>query len=485
MKYKENHIYLLSILFLLIASFFSVGYHQFDEHFQILEFAGLKLGLTIPENLPWEYHEQIRSSVQPAMAVLLYRLMDLIGLGNPFTVALVLRLISAALSFTSMLLIYKVYRNRINHLILQKWFLILSFLLWFAIYNDVRFSSENWSGTFFIIAFALFFLKKKNYFYYYLGIGTLMGFSFLFRFQAGFLVAGFLLWIIIIDKERLINIAYLIFGITLVVFIGLLIDNWFYGEWTFTAWNYLDQNILQNKVSSFGIEPWWYYIETFFVQGIPPFSLLFILAILLLFIYKRKSPITWSVLPFLLIHFIIGHKEMRFLSPIIGLLPIIVIESIEITKDKFAKNLLSNKPFKIFMKVFFIVNFLLLLFVSFQPADNYIGLYHTIYKRYKTPAKLYYIENNPYHRVLDIHFYKRNNLKISQTDTIRVINNQSDTINLIVFNNHNIPIGFDKRNKLVYSSFPIWINKLNLNNFTDRLDIWYVYEIRNKQSMLK
>jgi hypothetical protein len=484
MRLKENHIYLLSILFLVITSIFSVGYHQFDEHFQILEFAGLKLGLTIPGNLPWEYHEQIRSSIQPTIAVLLYRLMNLIGLGNPFLVAFVLRLISAALSFVSMLLIYKVYRNKINNVVLQKWFLILSFLLWFAIYNDVRFSSENWSGTFFIIAFALVLLKKKAHFFYYLGIGALLGSSFLFRFQAGFLVAGFLLWIIFIDKERVTNIVYLIFGITFSVFLGLLIDKWFYGEWTFTAWNYLDQNILQNKASSFGIEPWWYYIETFFVQGIPPFSLLFILAILLFFIYKRKSPITWAVLPFLLVHFIIGHKEMRFLSPIIGLLPIMVIESIEITKDRFAKNLLANKPFLIFMKAFFIVNFLLLLFIAFQPADSNISLYHTIYKRYKSPAKLYYIENNPYHRVLDIQFYKRNNLKIIQKETMIDINTQSDTINLIVFNNHNIPKGFDMNSKLVYSSFPIWINKLNYNNLIDRLDIWYVYEIGNKKPIL-
>jgi hypothetical protein len=469
---------------LILASIFSVGYHQFDEHFQILEFAGLKLGLTSVANLPWEYNEQIRSSIQPIMVIGLYRFLDLFGLENPFIIAFILRLLSAALSFISMWLIYKVYKNNFKTPVLSKWFLVLSFLLWFAIYNHVRFSSENWSGIFFIMAFSLFFLLKKQNAFHLISIGALMGFSFLFRFQAGFLIAGFIMWMIFIKREKLPRIIYLIIGISIAVLLGIFLDHWFYGEWTFTAWNYLDQNILQNKVSSFGVDPWWYYIETFLVQGIPPFSLLFIFSILLLFIYNRKSPITWTVLPFLIIHFIIGHKEMRFLSPIIGFLPIIVIESIEITKDKFAKNLLSNKPFIIFMKAFFIVNFILLLFISFQPADNYISLYHTIYKRYKAPTKLYYIENNPYHRVLDIHFYKRNNLKISQTNTFKDINNQSDTTNLIVFNNHNIPEGFDMNSKLVYSSFPVWISNLNINSLTDKLDIWYVYEIENKKPIL-
>jgi phosphatidylinositol glycan class B len=481
MRITEKNIYLISIVFLVLASIFSVGYHQFDEHFQILEFAGLKLGLTIPENLPWEYHEQIRSSMQPTIAVFIYRILDLIGMGNPFTVALILRLISAALSFISMLLIYKVYRNKINDIILQKWFLILSFLLWFAIYNDVRFSSENWAGTFFIIGFALFLSKKKESAFYYLGIGSLLGFSFLFRFQAGFLIAGFLMWIIFINKEKLLNIAYLISGIALVVLLGLITDKWYYGEWTFTAWNYLDQNILQNKVSSFGIEPWWYYLETFFIQGIPPFSLLFILAIVLLIIFKRKSPITWAIFPFLLVHFMIGHKEMRFLSPIIGLLPIIAIQAIELTKAKFAENLLSNRPFLIFMKGFFIVNFLLLLFITFQPADSQVNLYQVIYNRYKTPTTLYYINKNPYHRVLNIHFYKRKNLEIKQISSIDEINSRTDKTNLIVFTNQNSPSGFDKNSKLVYSSFPSWIIKFNFNNWVDRTNIWNVYQLKNKQ----
>ena len=463
-----------------MASIFSVGYYQFDEHFQILEFAGLKLNLTSVNNLPWEFHHQIRASIQPVIAVYVYRFWGLFGFTNPFFIALLLRLLSASISFVSMWMLYKVYNKKIKDQVLSKWFLILSFLLWFAIFNNVRFSSENWSGTFFIIAFALFFLRKRDNFLYYMIIGTLLGFSFLFRYQVGFLIAGFLLWIVFIKKEKPLNIAYLISGISIIIFLGILLDKWFYGEWTFTAWNYFDQNILQNKVSSFGVHPWWYYIETFFIQAIPPFSLLFLVSIIYLIIFDRKNPIVWTILPFLVVHFIIGHKEMRFLFPIIGFLPIVVIKSLELIKKNHFKTLLTNRPFLIFMKGFFIVNFLLLLIVTFQSADGQIGLYQSIYSKYKTPTTLFYVDRNPYDRVLNIQFYKRKNLEILQAESIDSIEDQFGKTNLIVFTNHNIPSGFDKNNRLVYSSFPVWINKINFYNWVDRINIWYVYEIGNE-----
>ncbi len=72
MQKKEKTIYILCIITLVLTSIFSLGYHHFDEHFQILEFAGSKLDLTTPNNLPWEYDYQMRPAIQPAIAVCLY-----------------------------------------------------------------------------------------------------------------------------------------------------------------------------------------------------------------------------------------------------------------------------------------------------------------------------------------------------------------------------------------------------------------------------
>lgn len=35
MKLNEKHVFVISAIFLVLASLFSVGYYHFDEHFQI------------------------------------------------------------------------------------------------------------------------------------------------------------------------------------------------------------------------------------------------------------------------------------------------------------------------------------------------------------------------------------------------------------------------------------------------------------------
>ena len=287
---KKNYIYILSILALIITAFFSSGYYHFDEHFQILEFGGLKLNMAVAANLPWEYTYQMRPAIQPAIVVLVFKFFMVLGVSNPFTIAFVLRILSAAVAFTGMYLIYKTYCRSISDHTLKLWFSLLSFFLWFMIYENVRFSSENWSGSIFLIAFSLLNLKiSGRRFYFY--IGLLLGLSFLFRYQTGFLIGGFILWHLLI-KKNISNTVFLILGVLILFGAGILIDRWFYGNWTLTTWNYFNQNILQNRVSDFGIRPWWYYIERIFVEGIPPFSLVYIASFVLFFIFMRKDLLT-------------------------------------------------------------------------------------------------------------------------------------------------------------------------------------------------
>jgi len=477
MTTQEKKIIIISFIVFVVASIFSVGYHHFDEHFQILEFAGLKLNLTSAVNLPWEYHCQMRPAFQPFIAFCLYNFFGLFGLNNPFIIAFIFRLLSAVLTFYSIWLLYRVFKDQIHDTVLKKWYLILSFLLWFAIYNGVRFSSENWSGIAFIITFSLFFIIQKRNAIFFVCIGCGLGLTFLFRYQAGFLIMGFLLWMAFIKKEKVFNLLLIMFGLSLLIFIGILIDHWFYGEWTISFWHYFEQNILQDKVSNFGVHPWWWYFEKFFMKGIPPFSLLFIISLFVLLIYRPKSPVLWSITPFLIVHFLIGHKEIRFLFPMICFLPIISILAMEAIQNKYIPKLTSSRFLQVFMKLFFIVNFIALAIVSLQPADNQIPLYNSIYKNYKEPVTLYYINENPYKRVLDIYFYRRKNLSVNKIESLKDIDYKSNNKNLIVFTNRDIPLDFGKNHKLVYSSFPDYLLAFNFNNWLSRTKAWYVYEL--------
>lgn len=490
--YKKENVFLFSIVILILTSIFSVGYHHFDEHFQILEVAGSKLDASSSADLPWEFHQKVRGTIQPTFVVGIYKFLDFFSINNPFTVALFLRLLSALLAFTSMYLLYRVYSNTINKQILKKWFFLMSFFLWFICYNGVRFSSENWSGMLFVIGFSLYFLIKKKNNFSYLIIGSVLGISFLFRYQIGFLIAGFILWILFIKKDNILRISFIIIGLISILLLGIFIDKWFYGEWEITIWNYawqyIEHDIIQGKGSRFGsVDPWWWYIKEFFFQGIPPFSLLFILSIILLFVFNRNNPLTWIIFPFLLVHFLIGHKEMRFLFPIIYFLPIILIQGFQIVEEKYIQGFSKTTYMKIIMKGFFILNFIYLIGVMFKPADPYIKLYKTIYQEYKEPTVLYYISKNPFTRVYDVHkkkdlainFYKRTNLQFKHIDSLNNIELDSTKSNLIVLTEENQIDKLEIRYKQIYSTIPEWALKFNINNWLSRVNRFYVYEIYN------
>ena len=50
-----------SLLLELLVAYRSQGFYNCDEHFQVLEFLGLKLGMTRPAELAWEFRAEVRS----------------------------------------------------------------------------------------------------------------------------------------------------------------------------------------------------------------------------------------------------------------------------------------------------------------------------------------------------------------------------------------------------------------------------------------
>lgn len=475
---KPWHIYLLSFIGLLILSVYSVGYYHPDEHFQIMEFAALKLHLTRPENLPWEFPAKMRPAVQPAIVVAVHHFFGLFGCNNPFTITFFLRILSSVVSFAAMWMIYRCYADKIKEHVLQKWFLMLSFLLWFALYNNVRFSSETWSGSLFIIGFSYLFrlegsARKTDFFM----AGTLLGLSFIFRYQSGFLVAGFTAWYAFIRKERFIHLMNLVTGVFIAFVVGIMIDRWFYGEWVLSSWNYFQQNILADKVSGFGLNPWYFYFEDVLIRAVPPFSLVYIIACLMLLAYRPKNILTWTIFPFILIHCLIGHKETRFLYPLVGFLPMIVILSIEKIKEKWNNEILDNRLFLGFAKAFWIVNIGFIILTFFNPADSQVNIYKEIYNRYNYPVTLYYLKDDPYARALDIYYYKRSGLTIKKASSVDQLNGITDTKFLVAVKNGEKDVEGIKNKRLIGSSFPEWIKMFDFNNWVERTMFWNVYEV--------
>jgi phosphatidylinositol glycan class B len=466
----------------IITAWFSVGYNQFDEHFQILEFAGLKLGITEKANLPWEYQCMMRPALQPLVVYCIYKAIAVTGVTSPFIMAFFIRLFSAILTLVSIHLVIRLYAPGISNRKLLYAFLILSFFLWFVPYNSVRFASETVAGRVFLIGLAWFFLRKKLNGFDYLITGLLLGVSFITRYQVAFMILGFAAWLAFIQKAGFRNLLLFTTGIILATALGVLIDRWYYGAWVITSWNYFLQNILLGKASGFGISPWWFYVEQTFMNAIPPLSLVYILAVFLYFIYFPKDILTWTMVPFLAMHFLIPHKELRFIYPIIGFLPVMLIRVAGVILQKKGFEVMGHRITKIAVMLFWGVNFLMVVILAFRPADVQIALFQKLWNDYPMPARLYFTGDNPYYRAnADICFYKRKTLTFQHVDSLGMVIPPPDTICLILSDKPGLQAASQFRPVLIFSTLPPWVRHFNVNHWIERTSFWYIYELRKIQ----
>lgn len=473
---------LAGALVLLVAALFSAGFHHWDEHFQILEFAGWKLGLSPASDLPWEFEARLRPALQPAIVVALHRFMALFGTPDPFLLNTLLRLAMAALSWVGAVLLLR-GQLRDNPTLqddrLHNWYSFLAFFLWFFVYHAVRFSSEGLSAALFIIAYATYVHPAKPLRpVHLLGIGLLLGLAFVARYQVGFMIAGLLGWSLFVARHGWQRVVWVAAGALCSVCLGVLLDRWFYGAWTLTLWTYFEQNLLVGKAASFGTEPWWEYFAEVFNRAVPPFSLLFLLPPMLYMAMRRRDPLTWVVLPFLLVHILIGHKEIRFLFPLIAFLPPLVIGGLALVRNKWWPELLERRATRFAAKAFMWVHIPLLLVIMLKPADADAGLYRTLYRNYPQQIKLLHNDEHPYHRVADINFLRRPGLQLVQQ-----VEGEwpSDAQYLWVSRTSEVPPADAGKARLVYSSFPEWITRFNVGGWVDRTDRWYVWELRRSE----
>ena len=162
MKILSDKIILVTaFLWYSLTAFYSVGYIHADEHYQIIEFAGIKEGTHESTDLAWEFHSKVRPSFQPLLCFIIFKVCWFFKVTDPYTKTFVLRLFTGILAVLS--IYYFTHSNK--HLIKsENWkaFLIISFFTWFIPFINVRFSSETWSGLMLLLTFAIINNKNKK-----------------------------------------------------------------------------------------------------------------------------------------------------------------------------------------------------------------------------------------------------------------------------------------------------------------------------------
>jgi phosphatidylinositol glycan class B len=295
--------------------------------------------------------------------------MNVLSLTDPYIQTFILRLVTALLALFSI----RIFTNSIRKMIrpeFWKIFIFLSYFLWFLPFVNVRFSSETWSGIMFLNALTLLLTSRERSYMFYL-VGGFLGLSFLFRYQNAFLALGVFLWLIFIGRQKLLNLVKLAGAFTFIVLLGVGIDYWLYGKLTLSTWNYFYVNLVEDVASGFGTERWWNYFYSIFRFSFFPIGIPIILS-LFIFIYKNpRSIFTWAILPFFIIHSIIPHKELRFLFPVINLVPLILVvayQELNWNPDNWKKPGLLSMKFLAILLLF--INCIGTLTVSRKPSDG-------------------------------------------------------------------------------------------------------------------
>lgn len=374
-QHLEHRIKYSALVVFLITAWFSIGHHHSDEHFQILEFAQYKLGHISASDLPWEFHEQMRPSLQPWIAFISIKFFNILGITNPFIIATIFRVLSA-------LFLWLVI-SKLNKVICEKYFqdkkwaslfYFASYLLWFVPYISVRFSSENYTQVFLLL--GLYFLQKESWNYRNLILsGVFLGLSVLFRYQMGIAILGIFIWMLVWAQIRFSRLTLVYSSFLIVIIFGIYLDYLFYNEFVITAYNYLKLNLIEGRASDFGTSPWWYYLVTFVGAAAPPISIVLLASFVWGSVKLKNTVYVWSIIPFILIHCLVAHKEMRFLFPVSYLFIFISIFGLM----EYFRNRKIKRWHRRLFRVSIGINTVLLLFMMFRPANEMVANYKYLY----------------------------------------------------------------------------------------------------------
>ncbi|OYU96932.1 MAG: hypothetical protein CFE21_01195 [Bacteroidetes bacterium B1(2017)] len=452
-----------------ITCWFSLGFRHGDEHYQIFEFARYFAGLNTSMAMAWEFVTQMRPAIQPLLTFLGIKFLDGIGFSDPFFQAFCFRLVSAGLLFYSINIFVKKDSE------LGSTYLLF-FMLFFCLtpYIGARYSSEGMAVPFFVLMIAKSReLKGSKDF---LVLGLLAGLTFAFRYQMAFALIGLGVWYLLNRGFKMKEIGMILLGFFSVFIGSTLLDRLFYGNWVCAPFNYFYQNIVLNKASNYGVDPWYAYFlkllkEGFWLPG------LFVLLSFCYYTFKRpKDILTLSVWFFLIGHMLVAHKEARFMLPIVPLIPYFVWFAIQDIRPKQVQ--------KVALFIMLCANFILLWPASFLPASQEMAILKYLEQVYEPNefTLFYKDENNPYNDyALRNNFYGRKFPKEFSQDSISPNSIEVPAVWISYScNEDGKEIGAYKLRKIKQSWPEFVTNHFNFNNWTSRTSILTLYSLEEK-----
>lgn len=442
---KSKKYILIGIVFHLIAAFFSIGFYSHDEQRQILQTVGHLLDQYDASYMSYQYSVALRSLLQPAFYAFISKIYLLFSHYDPNHLALLYRIVSSMIGASSLWVLYKTFENELSDEKYQSLYFFFAGLLYFLPFLHARTSNENFSSSFFI--FGLYYLKNHSKWKNIALAGALFSICVMLRMQLAVMVASSTLWFIVYEKLSFKKIIFLIICFLFILAQITYLDSHYYGYFVFSPYNYFYVNIVLKYAAEFGETPWYNYFVLIFKNGPTPLGLFFLATYLVLWIKFPKNLITWITLPFLIAHSFIGHKELRFLFPLVFLIPFtltFLIKELQLT--------ITPK-----MKLYFlIINTPLLIYFSITPASNLMKYYEYLYYN-ETNVHTVYV-TGPYEDYTK--FYLKNDIEYrlyNLADMKNIINSDKNVFFFTMNIKERDLLLENPQCKSKFSLFPKWI----------------------------
>jgi GPI mannosyltransferase 3 len=487
----------IAITIHLLAAWFSIGHYHDDEYAQILSFATSKIGMDMQSELMWEFEAGVRSGFQPNIAFVIAKVTSFVGIDSPFILAFIYRLISAVISFAATVVFINAIAKDISSKTAFKWAVFFLFFSWVLLFINVRFSSEGWATSFFLLGLGLYLYPNPASIKRYLSIGFFLGLAFLARYQVGFMLLGLGLWMLFIHRISYINLFYILLAGVLTLILGAGFDWWLYGEptvssWQYFKWHYDGLTSASGGISTSVYEPWWFYIQYSALQLIPPITLLLPIVVVVFWVLFPTNAITWLTIPFVFFHTYFGHKEMRYLFPLLPFAPVMFAmvcinlnQRFKLMEYRFVKY-----SWQLILGVSLFLNVILVVLVLSIPASKEVALWQSCLTpiAVEKPTILLILDQNGSYSdpaELNLDFYNTKSL------TITSVRNESHIKEIMAQHpEKNILYASRKRNRsqqldeanlshqLTCQALPNWILKININNWTSRTSMWRIWSIK-------
>ncbi len=305
----------LGLFLRVLAAIFARGYMGTDDHFQVIEIAAdWQRGNFV--FLPGDA-QFYRSLFYPVLNWLPMVFLHKLGIYHPDIVMLVNRLLHALFSLWTIVLTYQFgllladRRVAFNAGLLAAAYALMP-------YMAVRNLIES-----FCIPFLLWGLyetaktdtgKSENPRRSWAWAGLAFGLAFLIRWQTAAAVSGVALYLMYRRQWRRLAVIG-VFGL-IPVLVEAIWDWWAHGVFFGSFWAYIRHNLAHSR--DYVVGPWYRYLLLLIGIMVPPFSLLFLAAIVRW--ARQFGVLIWATLAFLIIHSAVPGKQERFILPIFPLL---------------------------------------------------------------------------------------------------------------------------------------------------------------------